>query len=466
MNDQTVNEENQTITPLEPVDVPAEAEQELVEGITPDKAEATDEDLFFLDQEFMDPEKQEDQLWKARTGLNEDTLCGAIETVIFMSDRPLALVKIKNLIDEDIPLRVLHSSLARLQEEYEQAHHGLRLMEVADGYQFRTKATYSKFVQDLFKVNSLMLSPTALEVLAVIAYKQPVSKVEVEKIRGVDSSHIVRGLMDKRLVKVTGRSDELGRPVLYGTTIEFLEVFNLESIESLPPQHELEEMIDEGIGNITDIKTLVQVGDKARFVFDEMDELDELSSKISGITADTPFTKSLKIENKKRVDEEGVSKKSAFDVLEEYVLSDQVSKENKEAAVSETMISGISPQIIRDLLAGPFNVPDTEDEDEEFQMIDLETGEPIPNEEDESMDEEEALSAALDKAFEDLTGEKLEDISDELDVSGDVETANTEIDQKTRNMIADAEDLDLNLDFLDVDGSEVNENSIEDSELS
>jgi segregation and condensation protein B len=424
---------------------------------------------FSLEQEFMDPDKQEDQLWKARTGLNEDSLCGAIETVVFMSDRPLPLVKIKNLIDEDIPLRVLHTAINRLQEGYEQSHHGLRLMEVAEGYQFRTKATYSKYVQDLFKVNSLMLSPTALEVLAIIAYKQPVSKVEIEKIRGVDSSHIVRGLMDKRLVKVSGRSDEMGRPVLYGTTLEFLEVFNLETIDHLPPESELHEMIDEGIGKITDIKSLVQAGDKSRFVFDEMDELENLSSKIKGISADTPFTKSLKLENTKRVDESGAKKKSAFDILEEYVSTDQVTRVNQEAAQSETMLNSVSPQIIRDLLAGPFNLPELMDEEEEdFQMIDLDTGLPIEDDETSLEGEAQALSDALDKAFEDLTGQKIDQIAEELELSDEIVEASEELDNKTQEIVNEAQELDIDLDFMTSttsDGDQ-SENMTEDNGLS
>lgn len=137
-----------------------------------------------------------------RTGLNHDTLCGTIETIIFMCDRPISIQKIKAQIDVELPLRVVHESIARLQAEYEAKHHGLRLAEVAEGFQFRTKATYAKFVQNLFKFNALVLTPTALEVLAIIAYKQPVSRVEIDKIRGVDSSHIIRALMDKRLVKM------------------------------------------------------------------------------------------------------------------------------------------------------------------------------------------------------------------------------------------------------------------------
>ena len=134
---------------------------------------------FDLDLDFFNEKEQEDKLWQARTGLNFETLCGAIETIIFVQDKPINLLKIKNQIDADLPLRVVHESIARLQSEYEAKHHGIRLMEVAQGYQFRTKATYSKIIQNIFKVQSLQLSPTALEVLAIIAYKQPISKTTV-----------------------------------------------------------------------------------------------------------------------------------------------------------------------------------------------------------------------------------------------------------------------------------------------
>src|SRR5690606_33214911 len=231
-------------------------------------------DEFALDLSHYDEKEQADMLWQARTGLNPATLCGAIETIIFMSDKPISIQKIKAQIDPELPLRVIHESLSRLQAGYEVKHHGIRLVEVAEGYQFRTKATYSKFVQNLFKLNSLVLTPTALEVLAIIAYKQPVSKTDVEKIRGVDSSHIIRALMDKRLVKITGRSEELGRPSLFGTTEEFLEVFNLADISGLPPEYELEEMATKNtVGAITDIKSVVFRGDAKKFNMDEFEEL-------------------------------------------------------------------------------------------------------------------------------------------------------------------------------------------------
>jgi len=425
-------------------------------------------------------------LWQARTGLNPDSLCGAIETIIFMSDRPVAIQKIKALIDPEMPLKVIHEALQRLQFEYEQKHHGLRLLEVAEGYQYRTKATYSKYVQDIFKINSLVLSPTALEVLAIIAYKQPCSKVEVDKIRGVDSGHIVRALMDKRLVKVTGRSDELGRPVLYGTTPEFLEVFNLADLSSLPPEHELDEMSrSSSVGKIADIKNLVNEGDKARFKFDEIEELDMLSESIKNISSETDFTASLKVEEKKRISENGADIKSAFDLLEEFVNKRLITEQNKQAIESLLTTNVIDPKIIDDLEAGPFNVPELDPEEEEFEMIDLDTGLPISFDDAENFDEEggieldedgnydsglnedefdiivdldfdkeeseeEALSKALDAAFSNLSGESLESrLSDEEFAFGGVlEEKSQELDDLTTGMIEKAQDLDLDLSFL------------------
>ena len=325
---------------------------------------------FSLDLDFFKEQEQEDKLWQARTGLNIDTLCGAIETIIFMSDKPVNLMKIKNQIDPDLPLRVIHESLARLQSEYEQKHHGIRLMEVAQGYQFRTKATYSKLIQKMYKVETMQLSPNAVEVLAIIAYKQPVSKTDVENIRGVDSSHIIRALMDRRLVRICGRSEEMGRPSLYGTTPEFLEVFNLAEIDDLPSENELEEIANANeIGEIADIKTIVQSTDKAKFVFDEIDELDQLSETIREIAADTFFTKSLKDMDKKRVDAEGVERKSAFDLLEEYVSQKEIISQNKTSVDSDTITTMMEPRPVspRDLDA-LLNIPMTSEEEFDIEI--------------------------------------------------------------------------------------------------
>jgi segregation and condensation protein B len=245
-------------------------------------------------------------------------------------------------------------------------HHGIRLMEVAHGYQFRTKATYSKLVQNIFKVSSIQLSPTALEVLAIIAYKQPVSKSAIESIRGVDSSHVVRQLMDKRLVRICGRSEELGKPAAYGTTTEFLEIFNLSDIDHLPSEVELEELASSSdLASINQIKSIVNKEDKKRFDLDEFEELENLSMSINEIDSDTLFTKSLKDMDKARKSDDGEVKLSAFDLLETYVVNAQITAQNKEALDSENIMPAIDAKSVDTASEELFNAPQLDDEDRE-----------------------------------------------------------------------------------------------------
>jgi segregation and condensation protein B len=383
-------------------------------------------------------------LWQARTGLNPDTLCGAIETIIFMSDRPISIQKIKAQIDPELPLRVIHESLSKLQAGYEEKFHGIRLVEVAEGYQFRTKATYSKFVQNLFKFNSLVLTPTALEVLAIIAYKQPVSKNDVEKIRGVDSSHIIRALMDKRLVKISGRSEEIGRPSLFSTTEEFLEVFNLADISALPPEYELEEMATKNtIGTIADIKSVVFRGEAKKFNMDEFEELDKLSEDIQLIASDTTFTMSLKSEEKKKSDGESNIRKSAFDILEDFVNRDASLKQNMLATNSDTLMNVVEAKVVDLALEGViFNAPEI---DEEFEALRAKEMAQVDGFEGQDLQAEAAaLSLALDQAFEQLTGEKLEAGEMDFQVDGEINNLDLSVDLA----IMKGKDFDLDLSFL------------------
>ncbi len=433
-------------------------------------------DEFKLELNAYDEKEQEDQFWMARTGLNHDTLCGTIETIIFMCDRPISIQKIKAQIDVELPLRVVHESIARLQAEYEAKHHGLRLVEVAEGFQFRTKATYAKFVQNLFKFNALVLTPTALEVLAIIAYKQPVSRVEIDKIRGVDSSHIIRALMDKRLVKMVGRSEELGRPTLFGTTEEFLEVFNLADIGQLPPEYELEEMATKNtIGTIADIKSVVFRGEnRAKFSADEMEELDQLSESINLIASETNFTMLLKSEEKKRIDGHSTVKRSAFDILEEFVNKEASLRQNHEASASTTIMTVVEPKIADLSLEGMvFNAPEVDFEFEQMraeQIAELEAEQNQASIKDEMTeewnemnlsDEAQELSAALDAAFENLTGEKLSDEPLAFDVDAELESLDFSIDEA----VMKGKDFGLDLSFLneeviiektDLNGDELN----------
>ena len=467
-------------------------------------------DSLDLKDSSSDQEVHPETEWRERTGLDDDTFKGAIETIIFMSDKPISLTKIRDNIDKEIPVRFVHNALSELMDEYEKRHHGIRLAEVAEGFQFRTKAVYSRYVQNVFKVNSLVLTPSALEVLAIIAYKQPVSRVEIDRIRGVDSSHIVRTLMDKRLIKVVGRSEELGKPTIYGTTAEFLEVFNLSDIGQLPNEMELEELAKkESIGSIDEIKTFVGSNEKGNFFFDELDEIDELQKSIRSIKANTLFTKSLNVHEKKRVNEEGERAKSAFEILEDFVICKEIIDENKNATMSVPLVASVSPCAVSDFLVNNINAPLEEDE-EEFEMIDLDTGEPIKqvdifeNQIDENVeleDCEETESIPVSVPDTDLTqdfveneqknneeyifsteereslAKKLDDVFDKF-VDGEslkapkseeensileeekLDLCDRKIEEVTENMLVKASKLNLNLDFLnDSNENNSNENS-------
>ncbi len=420
--------------------------QELINKYSHNESDENEKsDSFSFNVEYLDPESAEDEQWRKRTGLDDDGLSGALETIIFMSDKPISVKKMQKLIDDGIPLNVIESKLIALQQEYESSRHGIRLMEVAEGYQFRTKSLYSKYVHNLFRVHSLVLSPTALEVLALIAYKQPLSKVEIDKTRGVDSSHIVRGLIEKKLVRVRGRSNELGRPVQYGTTAEFLEVFNLPHISALPAESELEATIENNIGRISDIKGLCTDGDKTRFVFDELEEIDQLSESIKSISPDTPFTKSLKVEEKRRVDGDGNEIRSAFDLLEEYVSVKMVTEENKNALISELFqAASVKPSIVSDLRVGP----NERVSDVAFELPDLPQ---VDKEEDELYGHDDKdLEQEIDEAFASLEksqlGDSFEDASDE--VIEEVMDKSEQLDSVTNEMIQKGDELGIDLNFF------------------
>jgi segregation and condensation protein B len=134
-------------------------------------------------------------------------------------------------------------ALQELQARYADPNHNIELVEVSGGWQLRTKPGRAALAKKLAKVQNQRLSAGGMETLAIVAYRQPVMKEEIDKIRGVDSSYFIRGLLDKKLIAITGRSELVGRPMLYSTTDTFLELFGLKDLASMPPLRELESMV-------------------------------------------------------------------------------------------------------------------------------------------------------------------------------------------------------------------------------
>jgi len=166
----------------------------------------------------------------------------AIESIIFISDQPVSVDKL-SLVFPDVERAQLRKCLKELVEEWEEFGRGFLLSEIAGGFQFRTDPKYSEDIATYNKkVKKFRLSRAALEVTAIIAYKQPVTRVEIESIRGVDSSGVINVLLERRVIEIKGRKEVIGKPFLYGTTSEFLEVFGLKSLNDLPTLKELDEI--------------------------------------------------------------------------------------------------------------------------------------------------------------------------------------------------------------------------------
>ncbi len=177
-----------------------------------------------------------------------------IEALIFSSDRPLLVKEIKDLINEEkastgitADIKTIESVISELMEKFEGREYSFRLQEIAGGYRFSTKKDYSVWLAKLNKEKlKRKLSQSALETLSIIAYNQPITKSEIESIRGVNVDYIVGALLEKNLVTIKGRADAPGRPMLYGTTSEFLEYMGLNSLADLPPLKEISEIIKSG----------------------------------------------------------------------------------------------------------------------------------------------------------------------------------------------------------------------------
>jgi segregation and condensation protein B len=161
-----------------------------------------------------------------------------LESLIFVSDTAVQLETLVEILPESSKEAILEG-IHRIRKEYEEDSRGLELVEVAGGYQFRTKSRWAEWIQRLKKAKAVKLSRSALETLAIVAYRQPIIRPEIEEIRGVDSGWVLRTLLEKGLIKVMGRKDIPGRPIVYGTTKTFLELFSLNTLSDLPTLREI-----------------------------------------------------------------------------------------------------------------------------------------------------------------------------------------------------------------------------------
>lgn len=170
-----------------------------------------------------------------------EDLKNIIESVLFVAEEPLTIDRLRQVL-EPAGSAEIREALQSLIEDYRRRQGGFLLKEVGGGFQFRTRPEYHLWIKRLVQPKPPRISKAALETLAIIAYKQPVIRNDVERIRGVDCGGVIRMLLERNLIRVLGRKEIPGRPLIYGTTKRFLEVFDLKDLKDLPTPREIESL--------------------------------------------------------------------------------------------------------------------------------------------------------------------------------------------------------------------------------
>ena len=263
--------------------------------------------------------------------IEEEQAESIIESILFASDRPVSLLSIREVFKgTNITKDKVKRILTNLAVEYASGRRGITLEEITGGYQVRTKIDNMNFLKRTLKTRAFKLSGPALETLAIVAYKQPVIKSEIDQIRGVESGHLLRALMEKGLCNFEGKAENLpGRPMQYGTTRRFLEIFGLRNIKELPTLSQIDELLPEGIGEDEDEQkpTLAAVTDSMSEQVNSVsysqgeEELGDIESELQTITTSSDFFEQEKIRQKQKQNAE-----KAQDIRDAMTVGEEVAK--------------------------------------------------------------------------------------------------------------------------------------------
>ena len=248
-----------------------------------------------------------------------------VESALFATDKPLTIAGIKQVFKgTQVKSRDVREALTALQTEYQETSRGFTLEEIAGGFQLRTKPDNMKYLRQNVKTRPFKLSGPALEVLSIIAYKQPATKAQIDEIRGVESGHLLRALMEKQLLTFGERSDLPGKPMFYETTKKFLEIFSLRNLAELPSLAEIDQLIPEGIGEVEDKETLSdltgQLSNTIGSTYSEAeDELLKITDELTQISTSSDF-----FEDEKRRERERRDFERARDLREALTVGEAV----------------------------------------------------------------------------------------------------------------------------------------------
>ncbi|MGK5082139.1 SMC-Scp complex subunit ScpB [Bdellovibrionota bacterium FG-1] len=260
-----------------------------------------------LDPELLAALPQEPQV-DVDGNLDLSELQSCIETLLFMMDKPVSAKKLQEWLGPTFQQELFENALQALQARYSSPSHGIELVEVGQGWQLRTKPGRAALAKKLARVQTQRLSSGGMETLAIIAYRQPVLKEEIDKIRGVDSSYFVRGLLDRKLIAISGRSELPGRPMLYSTADHFLELFGLKDLTSMPPLRELEQMVPQSQSKnpededprVKEMRRLVgqmKADTSTSLLYDPREDeiiLQEIRERVKAIPTSTPYLEEQK----------------------------------------------------------------------------------------------------------------------------------------------------------------------------
>ena len=282
--------------------------------------------------------------------LSNSRMLSILESLLFASDRPLSLEMIKQAFKgTSVKTPEIRKGLEELAQQLAESHRGVSLDEVAGGYQLRTKMDNVEFLRRSVKKQQIFrLSGPALEVLSIVAYKQPVIKAEIDQIRGVESGHLMRALMDRGLIRFAGRTELPGKPMAYETAKKFLELFGLRNLKELPSTTEMDQLIPEGIGEtpaeekqLSDLTGELSLKVGAAYS-DAEDELEKISSEIGGIETMTTF-----FEDEAKRKKEEADRDRAQDIRDRLVLGETV--ESKDVRWLEKYERGLQEKAAQSL---------------------------------------------------------------------------------------------------------------------
>ena len=259
-----------------------------------------------------------------------DRVESLVESILFASDRPVSFASIQMVFKgTNVKREKIRDAIEALAVEYAGGRRGVSLEEVTGGYQIRTKIDNMNFLKRTIKTRAFKLSGPALETLSIVAYKQPVVKMEIDQIRGVESGHLLRALMEKGLVSFEGKADHLpGKPMQYGTTRRFLEIFGLRNIKELPTLSQIDELLPEGIGEeIEETSTLAMVTDSMSTEVQTSsysqgeEELGLIEEQLTSISTSSEFFEQEKTRAKLKKDNE-----KAQDIRDALAVGEDVPK--------------------------------------------------------------------------------------------------------------------------------------------